>query len=88
MQMQATRVERTHPKHGVDGCDAGRVETQRLVKCLRFLPRFKQRHIRCGARCLPGNGREAGDSGARSAQGRALLQIGGRPRGGEVTLNM
>ena len=33
-----------HEKHVVHGCDAGRVETQRLVERLRALPSRNERH--------------------------------------------
>ena len=43
-------------KHALHGCDAGRVETQRLVECRSFLPSRKRREYELGrdARCRPG----------------------------------
>eukprot|EP00964_Phaeocystis_antarctica_P151299 scaffold118873_cov60-Phaeocystis_antarctica.AAC.1 len=73
-----------HVEHLAHVRGAGGVEAQRLVECRRALPSRKE-GMRCVARCEPGGGEAAGDRGARSArsvQGRARLQIGGRPRGG------
>ena len=47
--MHITRAHGAHPKHAAHVCDAGRVETQRLVKRRRFLPSRKV-GIRSGAR--------------------------------------
>eukprot|EP00964_Phaeocystis_antarctica_P156657 scaffold126464_cov39-Phaeocystis_antarctica.AAC.1 len=44
-----------HLEHPLHGCDAGRVEAQRLVERVRVLPSRKE-GVRCGARCGPGAG--------------------------------
>ena len=68
----------THMKHVLHGCDAGRVEAQRLVEVLRALPTRKV-GIRAGARCEPGGERAVrGGDGSSGIQGRAL---GWRGRG-------
>ena len=65
-----------HIKHLVHGCDAERVEAQRLVERRRGLPRRKE-GIRGGRHA----GREAerawGGRGACSVQARARMGIGG-----------
>ena len=45
-----------HVEHALHGCDAGRVDAQRLVERRRFLPSQKE-GIPCGARCGMGGGR-------------------------------
>eukprot|EP00964_Phaeocystis_antarctica_P045220 scaffold26019_cov69-Phaeocystis_antarctica.AAC.3 len=74
-----------HEEHDAHVRDAGGVEAQRLVERRRALPR-----VESGAYgAARGAGQEAGGEagggghrGARSVQGRARLQIGGRARGG------
>eukprot|EP00964_Phaeocystis_antarctica_P130451 scaffold94312_cov54-Phaeocystis_antarctica.AAC.2 len=55
-----------HVEHGAHGCDAGRVEAERLVERVRALPSRKQ-DVRCGARCGPGAGRAWAGGSARAA---------------------
>eukprot|EP00964_Phaeocystis_antarctica_P058602 scaffold34770_cov81-Phaeocystis_antarctica.AAC.1 len=73
---------RAHPEHGMHVRDARGVEAQRLVERGHALPRFGRRAYGAG----PGAGLEVGGGGrrrgARSAQGSARLQFGGRARGG------
>jgi len=57
-----------HRKHLLHGCDAGRVEAQRLVERRRFLPGRKA-SIGRGATCRPGGGRAWGSGGASSVLG-------------------
>ena len=57
-----------HVKHGLHGCDAGRIEAQRLVERRRRLPRRKG-SIGRGATCGSGGERAWGGGGASSAQG-------------------
>ncbi len=45
-----------HVEHALHGCDAGRVDAQRLVVRRRDLPSQKE-GIPCGARCGMGGGR-------------------------------
>eukprot|EP00964_Phaeocystis_antarctica_P115347 scaffold79336_cov57-Phaeocystis_antarctica.AAC.2 len=52
--MQGARLEGTHLKHAVHGCDAGRVEVQRPVELLRALPSRKGEVIRSGMGYWPG----------------------------------
>ena len=52
-----------HMKHALHGCDAGRVETQRLVECRSLLPSRKE-GVRIGARCEVSAGPER-DGGGR-----------------------
>ena len=54
-----------HPKHCLHGCDAGRVEAQRLVERCRVLPSWKG-SIGRGATCGPGGGRACGGGGGAS----------------------
>eukprot|EP00964_Phaeocystis_antarctica_P013465 scaffold7370_cov57-Phaeocystis_antarctica.AAC.5 len=72
-----------HPEHAVHGCDAGRVEAQRLVERRRALPRVERRAYNVGRGAKYRERPEAaGDCGARGVQGRTRLQIGSRARGG------
>eukprot|EP00964_Phaeocystis_antarctica_P140615 scaffold105480_cov45-Phaeocystis_antarctica.AAC.1 len=72
-----------HEEHELHGRDAGGVEAQRLVERRRVLPRVERRAYDAGRGIRTGRRKRAGDGGARSVvQGRARLQIGGRPRGG------
>ena len=59
-------VLRTHLKHVAHVSDAGRAETQRLVECLRALPRRKGTMWGRGAAC--GAGRREGRGAAAAAQ--------------------
>ena len=60
-----------HVEHAVHGCDAGRVEAQRLVEeCV--LPSRKE-GVRCGARCV---GREAGGRWPAAAHERHAWREG------------
>eukprot|EP00964_Phaeocystis_antarctica_P117933 scaffold81772_cov49-Phaeocystis_antarctica.AAC.6 len=62
---------------------SARVEAQRLVERRRGLPRVERRAYAAGQGAEYRERREAADDGGtRSVQGRARLQIGGRPRGG------
>ena len=76
-----------HVEHAAHGCDAGGVETQRLVEHRRFLPRVGKRACGAGRGRRTGRREAAGDRGASSAQGGARLQIGGG-HGEERTKNM
>eukprot|EP00964_Phaeocystis_antarctica_P114348 scaffold78323_cov43-Phaeocystis_antarctica.AAC.1 len=69
---------RAHVEHLVHGCDAGGVEAQWLVERRRALPSAERRAYDVlgrgeGYRERP---ESAGHRGARSAQGRARVQIG------------
>eukprot|EP00964_Phaeocystis_antarctica_P089532 scaffold57163_cov58-Phaeocystis_antarctica.AAC.1 len=55
-----------HPEHALHGCDARRVEAERLVECHRVLPSRKE-GVRCGARCGPRGGRAWAGGSARAA---------------------
>ena len=58
-------------KHVFHCSDAGRVETQRLVECLRALPSRKE-GMRCEVRCSQGGGRACGAAVVHAAcTGRA-----------------
>ena len=59
-----------HGEHVLHGCDAGRVEAQRLVEGPRVLPSQKE-VIQCGARCRPEGGRVWGGGGASGMHGKA-----------------
>ena len=59
-----------HPKHVVHGCDAGRVEAQRLVERRRALPRQKGTMWEEGRDA----GREAGGRGRGGGASRALAE--------------
>ena len=65
-----------HRKHEVHGCDLGRVEAQRLVEGLRFLPSRKERHTKWERRGPGDVGGRVGDGGARGVQGKARLEVG------------
>eukprot|EP00964_Phaeocystis_antarctica_P072327 scaffold44213_cov50-Phaeocystis_antarctica.AAC.3 len=58
-----------HIKHVAHGCDAGRVEAQRLVERRRALPSQKK-GMRCGGSgCGPGGERACGGGGASGMHG-------------------
>ena len=63
-RLGGTGTRGAHPEHVAHGCDAGRVEAQRLVEGRRALPSRKGGHTRCGPRCGPGG------AGGRAAQRR------------------
>ena len=65
-----------HKKHGVHGCDAGRVEAQRLVERRRFLPSRKE-GIGGGRHASREAGRAWGGCGACGVQARARMGING-----------
>ena len=71
-----------HREHFAHVCDAGRVEAQRLVERPRALPRVERKACGAGRGMGVGGQQAVDDRGARSVQGRARLQIGGRARGG------
>ena len=73
-----------HLKHPLHRCDAGRVETQRLVERRRFLPSRKEGTMRGEVR----DGRREGGAAARRkrrARGRARLEGLGRRKLAERT---
>ena len=80
-------------EHVAHVCDAGRVESQRLVERPCVLPSRKE-GMRLATRCAggPGDERAADVGGARSVQacvqGRARLQIGGQGTWEERTQNI
>eukprot|EP00964_Phaeocystis_antarctica_P024098 scaffold13486_cov55-Phaeocystis_antarctica.AAC.2 len=81
---------RGHVEHGAHGCDAGRVEGQRLVERRRVLPSGKE-GVRCGARCGPGaggHGRAAAHEWHAREEGPAVLRLGRYRACAERTLNM
>ena len=65
-----------HPEHVARVCDAGRVETQRLVELARPLPSPRER-VYVQSRCV-GEGRQArGSVRARKMHHRVVLGTGG-----------
>ena len=80
----AQEVGGAHVEHAVHGCDAGRVEAQRLVERRRFLPSRKEGTMRGEVR----DGRREGGAAARRkrrARGRAGLEGLGRRKLAERT---
>ena len=79
-----------HGEHVVHGCDAGRVEAERLVERRRVLPSRKE-GVRCGVRCGPGGGTAWVGGSAReacTARGPGCEGWGGYGACAERTLNM
>eukprot|EP00964_Phaeocystis_antarctica_P008904 scaffold4824_cov69-Phaeocystis_antarctica.AAC.2 len=72
-RLGAQGMRGAHREHAVHGCDAGRVEAQRLVEGPRVLPSRKE-GMRCRARCGPerkawGGGDVSGVHGEGPTQG-------------------
>ena len=68
-----------HGEHVVHGCDAGRVEAERLVERRRVL-RSRKEGVRCGARCGPG----AGQRGPAAAHKRHARREGPAVKAGRA----
>ena len=78
-----------HVEHAAHGCDAGRVEAERLVERRRDLPSRKE-GVECGARCGPGAGGR-GPAAARERHARregSAVKAGGARACAERTWNM
>ena len=76
-------------EHVVHGCDAGRVEAQRLVEriCVLPSPRGGMERRRHAGREVEG-GRGAAAAAQAACRGRSRLEIRGRGMGAERTWNM
>ena len=77
-----------HREHVGHGCDAGRVEAQRLVECQRALPTLERRA--CGARRGVGVGGQQAvdDRGGTQRAGEGATADCGARHGEERTTNM
>ena len=76
-----------HGEHVVHGCDAGRVEAERLVEHRRGLPSRKA-GMRCGKRCSPAGVRALGGGDAIGMRGEGPTQGWGARARAERTRNM
>ena len=76
-----------HVEHVAHGCDAGGVETQRLVERRRALPRVETRAYVCGEVCESAGGRGGGRRRCKQHAGQGSTADTGR-HGEERTSNM